>query len=131
MALAFLAMAAMIFAESRHLSTPNFPFPVEPQAQSSMSEVVEPFVSSAAYGLIDATRQLAKHFSIRFLMVLHSLVSFGRAILTRIEKRFALLIDAVRGHGHTPPDRRGSVSFFLEQIKDYKDEMSRRANIRS
>ena len=126
MAVAFLAMAVMIFSESHRLPTANLPS----QSQSA-SKVVEPLVSSAAHGLITATRQMVKYFFIRFLEVLHSLASLARAILTRIEKRFSLLIDAVRGHGHTPNDRhRGSVSFFLEQIKDYKDEMTRRANLR-
>lgn len=125
MAASFLAMAVLIFSENRRSSAANLPF----QSQSA-GNIVEPLVSSTAYGLIDLTRQIIKHLSIHFLVALHSLATFARHILTRIEKRFALLIDAVRGHSHTPTDRRGSVSFFLEQIKDYKDEMTRRANIR-
>ena len=97
----------------------------------SASEILEPVIATTAHSLITAVRYIVKSFSIRFLVALHTLASFGRAVLTRIEKRFALLIDAVRGRGQTPDDRhRGSVSFFLEQIKDYKEEMTRRANIR-
>lgn len=93
------------------------------------SEILEPAITTIAHSLIVAVRYVVKYFSIRFLVVLHRLASLGRTILTRIEKRFALLIDAVRGRG--PSDRhRGSVSFFLEQIKDYKEEMTRRANLR-
>ncbi len=127
MTVAFLVMAAMIFSESRRLSISNLSSQSRP-----FGDVMEPLVSSIAYGLIAAARQIVKYISIRLLVTLHSIASLGRAILTRIEKRFSLLIDAVRGHGHTPGDRhRGSVSFFLEQVKDYKDEMTRRANTRS
>ena len=129
MAGAFLVMAAMIFFESRRLSI--FGSSLPPQSRS-LGDVVEPFISSIAYSLIEAAHQIVRYISIRFLVALHSIASLGRTILTRIEKRFSLLIDAVRGHGHTPDSRhRGSVSFFLEQIKDYKDEMTRRANTRS
>ena len=100
-------------------------------ASRSTSEVLEPVITTTAYSLVTAVRYIVKYSSIRFLVALHTMASFGRAVLTRIEKRFALLIDAVRGRGQTPSDRhRGSVSFFLEQIKDYKDEMTRRADIR-
>ena len=127
MVVAFLAMVAMVFSESRRWPVSNLSLQSRP-----LSDIVEPLISSTAYGLIEAARQIIKYISIRFLVALHSITSLGRLILTRIEKRFSLLIDAVRGHGHTPDDRhRGSVSFFLEQIKDYKDEMTRRANPRS
>ena len=100
-------------------------------ASRSTSEVLEPVITTTAYSLVTAVRYIVKYSSIRFLVALHTMASFGRAVLTRIEKRFALLIDAVRGRGQTPSDRhRGSVSFFLEQIKDYKEEMVRRADIR-
>src|SRR3989344_3887849 len=100
-------------------------------ASRSTSEVLEPVITTTAYSLVTAVRYIVKYSSIRFLVALHTMASFGRAVLTRIEKRFALLIDAVRGRGQTPSDRhRGAVSFFLEQLKDYKDEMTRRADIR-
>ncbi|MEK7622196.1 MAG: hypothetical protein AAB415_03375 [Patescibacteria group bacterium] len=114
--------------------TPNrSPLPsvnLSPAAQSA-SEVLAPVIAATAYGLIAMTRRLVKFFSIHFLVAVHALVSLGHVILTRIEKRFALLIDAVRGRGQTPSDRhRGSVSFFLEQIKDYKEEMTRQTDLR-
>ena len=97
----------------------------------STSEILEPAITTTAHGLITAVRYIIKYLSIRFLVALHTLASLGRLVLTRIEKRFARLIDAVRGRGQTPGDRhRGSTSFFLEQIKDYKDEMTRRADLR-
>ncbi len=100
-------------------------------ASRSTSEILEPVITTTAHSLITAVRYIVKYLSIRFLVALHTLASLGRMVLTRIEKRFALLIDAVRGRGQTPSDRhRGSVSFFLEQIKDYKEEMVRRADIR-
>ncbi|MFH1169971.1 MAG: hypothetical protein V1704_00150 [Candidatus Vogelbacteria bacterium] len=119
-----LAVLGLIILENQRPT--NLPF-----TSQSASEILEPVIATTAHSLITAVRYIVRHLSIRFLVALHTLASFGRAVLTRIEKRFALLIDAVRGRGQTPSDRhRGSVSFFLEQIKDYKEEMTRRAKIR-
>ena len=117
----------MIFADRRRLSMADPLLSYQP-----VNNVIEPIVSTTANGLIAIVRYAVRHTSIKLLIALRSVVSFGRALLFHIEQRFSRLIDAVRGRGPTPGDRhRGSVSFFLEQIKDYKDEMSRRANIRS
>ena len=120
----FAVMLVMLLDASRRLASSS-------AISRSASEILEPAISTTAYGLIRATRQLIKYLFLRFLMFLHTLATFGRTILTQIERRFSLLIDAVRGRGQTPDHRhRGSVSFFLEQIKDYKEEMARRANLR-
>lgn len=124
----FTAMIAMIFLARHPVVNNDYP-----SSQSrSMSSILEPAVSAIARNLVVAISYVARHTSIRLLLVLHFLASFARSMLTRIERRFALLIDAVRGRSRTPSGRRrGSVSFFLEQIKDYKDEMKRRADVHS
>ena len=128
MGISFLAMVGMVWSQAYRpaFSASN------PEVFSQMKsggEVLGDIFSSIAHGLVSLVRYTTKYLSIRFLLVLHALASFARNVLTRIEGRFARLIDAVRGRGHHPSDReRGSVSFFLEQIKDYKQEMVRREN---
>ena len=124
-AVSLLGMILIILASGRgadHLSS----------SDRSVSQFLESSISITAYGSIALVRRTIRYFFIRFLIIARAFTSFGRAILTRVEKRFSLLIDAIRGRGQAPNSRqRGSVSFFLEQIKDYKEEMARRANIRS
>ena len=118
-------MVVIIFTENR-----RFHNMTQTSFSQSVSRVLEPAISNTAYGLIAVVRHIVKHVSIRFLVALHDLISFGHIILTQIERRFSLFIDAVRGRGQTPDDRqRGSVSFFLEQLKDHKEEMIRRSDI--
>ncbi len=128
MGISFLAMAGMIWSQA-YRSAFSSSNPEISSSVKSGSEVLSDVISSIAHGLVALVRQTLKYLSIHFLVFLHRLASFGRNLLTRIERRFASLIDAVRGRGQHPSDReRGSVSFFLEQIKDYKQEMVRREN---
>ena len=124
LALSFSTMSVMIFTAGRRSADSLL-------ASQSTSEILEPAISTTAYNLVAAARRLIRYISIRLLVALRAFAALGRTILTRIEQRFSLLIDTVRGRGQTPDHhRRGSVSFFLEQIKDYKEEMTRRANLR-
>lgn len=131
MGISFLTMAGMVFNQT-HRPAFSQSNPQTSLVVKSGSEVLSDIISSVAQGLTALVRYIIKYLSIRSLIFLHRLVSFGRNVLTRIERRFASLIDAVRGRGHHPSGReRGSVSFFLEQLKDYKQEMARRENSRS
>lgn len=55
------------------------------------------------------------------LLALRRLVIIMRFILTRIERKFARLIDSVHGRGVLGSHQAGPASPFLSQIKDHKE----------
>lgn len=58
---------------------------------------------------------LARLIAFNFLVVACRLISFFRLLLFRLERRFSRLVEGVRGRRML--DRRGSVSFFLANLK--------------
>jgi hypothetical protein len=61
------------------------------------------------------------HYSyLYFLLAIRRLVVIIRFLLTRVERKFSRLIDAVHGRG-VLLGRGGPVSPFLTQIKDHKE----------
>lgn len=65
-------------------------------------------------------KRLAHAASLLILRVLHKMAMISRFLLTRIERKFSRLIDAV--HGRTALLNRGAAaSPFLAQIRDHKE----------
>lgn len=79
------------------------------------------------FGFLLFFRHLVHHAYFYTLLILRRLTIIGRYLLVRVEKKFSRLIDSVRGKGVIR--KRGSVSFFLQQIKDHKDDAVTRLKV--
>ncbi len=121
--ISFTALAAIIIRVSRR--------PVQDQASNgtSLAEVAAPWLAAAAAGFILAVKRSLAATYLFFLLFGHRAAVAAKVGLHKIENRFLRLIEAGRGRGQRsrPEERRGAVSFFLEQIKaDKKVEAARR-----
>ncbi|MBI2097441.1 MAG: hypothetical protein HYT46_00685 [Candidatus Vogelbacteria bacterium] len=123
----FIVMVAIISRASRR--------PIQNEVSNdgvSLAEVAAPWLTAAAAGFILTLKRSAAAAYLFFLLIGHRAAGTAKIGLHKIENRFLKLIEAVRGRGQRsrPEERRGAVSFFLEQIKVDKAETRRRANRR-
>jgi hypothetical protein len=89
-------------------------------AEPSLHVFVKPTIDYSAFQLVNFTKLLIRRLIIYGLTLIGRLLSFLKYGLTRIERRFAGLINSVRGQG-TINRERGSVSLFLRQIDETRD----------
>ena len=99
---------------------------------ASVGELLTPSLDRAAVGIVSGARRWLISISLFLLLVARRLITVAKSYLHQVEKKFSVLIEAVRGRGHRDVnnDRRGAVSFFLEQIKLDQVETGRRRNHR-
>lgn len=105
---------------------------VETFETSSVVEILTPSLDRAAAGIVSGTKRWLISISLFLLLVAHRLTTRAKSHLHQVEKKFLGLIEVVRSRGHRARanDRRGAVSFFLEQIKLDQVETVRRPNRR-
>jgi len=122
----FIAMVAIIIRAGKR--------PVQGETPNgvSLAEVAAPWLTAAAAGFILAVKRSLAATYLFLLLIGHRAAAAAKVGLHKIENRFLRLIEAVRGRGRRsrPEERRGAVSFFLEQIKADKAETARRPNRR-
>lgn len=85
------------------------------QPQTSLSTVIDPQIDNLAYYLISGSRLLIKQIYILLILSGHNLIKFFKFLIIKIEKRFAKIVNQVKGKGEI--SQKGAVSLFLKEIK--------------
>ena len=83
---------------------------------------IEPTINYLAYKFVSLCREIGRRSMLFTLSLGRELSIAGRQVLGRLEHRFAHLINLVKGRGM--PVNRGSVSFFLRELDEYKQSLN-------
>lgn len=115
--LSFGAMAAIVFYLSRQSLDAQTDESNPPLV--SLSEILATGIITAATDLIFIFQRVASTIYLLLLHLGRHLASFVKIIFHQTENYLARLIETMNGRNHrtASKDRRGAVSFFLEQIK--------------
>ncbi len=103
-----------------------------PEEASTLAHKMAPKIENTALGLTLVGHRAGAGLYLQLLLVLKRLVRWFKILLHKLEVRVSSLISAahvgrVRLTESEIIRERGSVSFFLAQIKDHKDDLARRA----
>ena len=89
----------------------------------SLSTVIEPQIDKLAYYLIIGSRNLIKQIYILLILLGHQLVKFFKFFIIKVEKRFAKVVNQIKGKGEI--SQKGAVSLFLKEIKDHQIQVKK------
>ncbi len=94
---------------------------VEAGSSQSLSAVIQPKIDHAAFHFSTFAGAVLKRFSILLLSGIRVLLLLSKQLIIKLEKRFANIINAVKGKG--PTSKKGSVSVFLREVEQYRLEV--------
>jgi hypothetical protein len=115
--LSFLLMSAMIGIRLSAIKGGKIIVMEQPTLFSSLQEKID-WLAVLFVLVCRETLKLASLYTLLFLKKIAYYLKMGSA---KVEKRFAHVIDMVRGKGSI--EKRGAVSFFLREITDHSDKI--------
>lgn len=92
------------------------------QTTAPLSTIVEPKVDALAYYVVIFSREAVRQSYILSVLLVEKAIKISKIVIIKIEKRFAKVVNQVRGKGEVSKNR-GAVSFFLQEVKDHRDRI--------
>jgi len=89
--------------------------------QPSLSSIIEPKVDTLAYHIVVSWKEVLHFGYVSILLLTEKLIKVFKFLIIKVEKRFARIVNQVRGKGEI--NKKGAVSLFLREIKDHQDKM--------
>ncbi len=87
----------------------------------SLSAMIQPKIDHAAFHFSTFAGALLKRLSLLVLSGIRFLLVLSKQLISRLEKRFGRIINAVKGKGAV--SKKGSVSLFLREVEQYRLEV--------
>ena len=78
---------------------------------------------SVSLSTIIGSRNLIKQIYILLILLGHQLVKFFKFFIIKVEKRFAKVVNQIKGKGEI--SQKGAVSLFLKEIKDHQIQVKK------
>lgn len=87
----------------------------------SLISVVEPKVDRIAYYIVASVSIAFRQLKILLILTIAKIMTVLKRVIIKLEKRFSKIVNQVKGKGEI--NQRGSVSLFLQEVKEHRDQI--------